>query len=75
MLHGRSGAHMSGLNPLSPVVVAKWAELMDISLHPFEFEALLYIDAAMFESSSKEKEDEEVPRERVHVAWPERKES
>ena len=73
LLYGRSGAHMGGLNPLSTVVVANWAELMDISLHPFEFEALLMIDAAMlFNSSEKENEAEE-PEERIHPVWPDKK--
>lgn len=76
-LHGRSGAHMSGLLPLSPVVLEAWARLSgNAPLHPEEVEGLYRLDAAMFYT-----EDEPAGKDKVTLPeapkprrkWPTRK--
>jgi len=76
MLYGRSGAHMSGLNPLTYTTIESWQRSMDIQeLSPMEVEALLILDAArMFEYTPEADKEEEAPIvPRVYPQWPTRK--
>ncbi len=76
-LYGRSGANMAGANPLSPVVLAEWAKLMDIDLHPFEVEAVLLLDSIMiYAGSDAEAKEQPTTVEEAnmrHKAWPDKK--
>ena len=74
-LHGRSGIGFGGVAPLSPVVLEAWRVAMDLGdLHPLEVEALMYLDAAMFDAGEPEQEKVTLPPYQRH-AWPTRKES
>lgn len=47
-LHGRSGAGVSGLAPLSPTTIRHWRKELGLPpLDPLEFTALITLDAAM----------------------------
>ena len=74
-LHGRSGVGMAGVAPLSYTNVEAWMRLMDISLEPYEIDALMVLDAAMIAGRSKRGTDEEEESQEQKVtAWPDRKE-
>ena len=78
-LHGRSGASMAGLLPLSYTTVEAWVKLMDIHyIEPYHIEALLVLDAAMLIDPSKPQKDSDFDadnevEERVFASWPEKK--
>jgi len=74
-LHGRSGASMSGLLPLSPTVIQAWAQLSDVEIHPWEVWALLYLDSVMLVSDKEVEHEkpEEVTLPRVQPVWPDNK--
>lgn len=46
-LHGRSGAHMSGLNPVSYATIAAWAALSGEHPSSLEVLALMRLDAVL----------------------------
>lgn len=69
-LHGRSGANMAGLNPLSHEAVKAWRFNMDVDPTPMEVEGLILLDAALRPVADDEPKDEE-PAETP--AWPEPK--
>lgn len=73
LLHGRSGAGFSGFSRLSPSVLAEWSRMMDISLHPLEIEALMYLDDVLLVDEQKEDEEERVDEtplvERSYPEW------
>lgn len=70
-LHGRSGAHMAGLNPLSYATVDAWSRLTHTYPDPLEVHALMALDAVLLGS---EPPTEQEPDERVRDdAWPEKK--
>lgn len=80
MLHGRSGATMSGIAPLSYATVDGWIKLMDIQdVEPYHVEALMILDAAMLADPEKVEKEEEgfdddgVVEPRVFAPWPEKK--
>jgi hypothetical protein len=70
-LHGRSGAHMSGINPLSYSTVAEWARLTRTDVDTLEVRALMQLDAALL--ARTEDVEEEAPPADVTPAWPEKK--
>jgi hypothetical protein len=70
-LHGRSGAHMAGLNPLSYATLEAWMRLSGYTLDPLEVQALIMLDAALLDRSEPEPDTPEpVVRD---DAWPEKK--
>ncbi len=46
-LHGRSGAGMSGLLPVSYQTIGEWSRLKRIRLMPYEVDGLIAVDMAM----------------------------
>lgn len=70
-LHGRSGAHMSGLNPLSYTTIRDWAELTNQWPEPHEVNALIELDALLL-GIAREPEPEPEPA-KPQSAWPEKK--
>ncbi len=75
-LHGRSGAGMGGLNPLSHTELRNWSDLTGWSLDPHEVEALMALDSVMRhppkeEETKKEPVNEHAPRQ--VSAWPTKK--
>jgi hypothetical protein len=70
-LHGRSGAHMAGLNPLNYATLESWMRLTGYTLDPLEVQALIALDAALLDRSEPEPDEPEpVIRD---DAWPTRK--
>lgn len=65
---------MSGVVPLSPVVIMAWANVMDIgTLHPMEVEAMLLFDSDLSfpEDETSDEDDSILPVETP--SWPTRK--
>lgn len=61
-LFGRSGVGMAGASPLSPLVLEAYARLADIQeVHPWEFEALLILDAALAYREDADTEESILP--------------
>jgi hypothetical protein len=61
-LYGRSGISFGGANPLSPLVVESYVRQMELGpLHPWEFEALLILDAALSYKETDNTEDSVLP--------------
>ncbi|MGW8180731.1 MAG: phage tail assembly chaperone [bacterium] len=61
-LHGRSGSGFSGPALLSPSEIESYTRQMDIApLHPWEFEALMVLDAAFLYKEDKYTEDPIIP--------------
>src|SRR5690242_10545749 len=54
-LHGRSGASMGGLLPLSDTTVRHWCENNGIQLEPGEIEALKMLDGVLLSEAQKAK--------------------
>jgi len=71
-LVGRSGVGMEGLSPLTYTTLADWARLTGREPEPFEIEALLYLDAVIRHTETREKK-EEPPAQREQAAWPARR--
>lgn len=72
-LHGRSGATINGLAPLSYTAIESWSNLNGIlGLLPEEVDALIYLDDILLGHESLEAE-EAVVVEREHLPWPKKK--
>lgn len=56
-VRGRSGAHMGGLNPVSPCVLREHLNFMGQDLEPHEYEAVLALDAIALTADSKESDN------------------
>ena len=70
-LRGRSGLGFSGVAPLSFTTIKDWAELMQIgTLHPLEIDALLSLDAAMFEKHDKKSQSKPNRIRADNGPWP-----
>lgn len=54
-VHGRSGASMGGLLPLSDTTVRHWCENNGIELQPGEIDALKQLDAVLLTEQQKAK--------------------
>lgn len=62
-LYGRSGISFGGVVPLSPLVVESYVRQMDMGeLHPWEFEALLVLDAALAYKEDANTEESVLPK-------------
>lgn len=74
MLHGRSGAGLSGATPLSYRELQAWREEMDIGkLHPFEVSGLVILEAAIRHTDDDEsEEDDPEVIEEPKKGWPQR---
>jgi len=70
-LHGRSGAHMGGMAPLSYGTIADWSRLTGTVIDPLEVEALIQLDGALIGSSGTAEADK--PEPKPTPAWPEKK--
>ena len=70
-LHGRSGAGMAGLNPLSYETIDAWGRLTGRDPMPHEVEGLILLDAALRPVSDSDEPVEAEPTETP--AWPEQK--
>lgn len=74
-LHGRSGATMSGLAPLSYETIAHWSTLTGRNPDPLEVRALIDLDSVLMgqyrDPDAKAPEPDEQPVR--DDAWPERK--
>lgn len=83
-LHGRSGASMAGLLPLSYPVLESWWRLKGCPepLHPLEVHALIELDRVILDLHSnnpkkrKTQEEDKVPdgdSRAQHLPWPVKK--
>ena len=67
---------MAGLAPLRPTEIVAWARLMRVApLHPFEVEALMILDDAMFGGTGTEPGTEDsstLQKTRIQRPWPTR---
>lgn len=70
-LHGRSGANMAGLNPLSYEAIDAWGRLTGRDPMPHEVEGLILLDAAL-RPGTRDEVGEDAEEKPVSV-WPESK--
>lgn len=56
-LHGRSGIGMGGANPLTYTTIADWAILTRNRPQPYEVEALVALDGALYVATEKPERD------------------
>jgi hypothetical protein len=68
-LHGRSGAHMSGINPMSYSEIADWARLTDQHPEPYEVRALIELDSVLLDRDGAEPD---ITPPEPPPAWPEK---
>lgn len=68
-MHGRSGANMAGLNPLTYGTIRDWSALTEQYPDPLEVQALMAVDAAL-RSPETTQDDKPAPKP---PAWPTRK--
>jgi hypothetical protein len=72
-LHGRSGATLGGIAPVSYSVIEAWMRLKDIGLlEPYEIEALVMLDATLLSDEEPDKADPIKLPGSTHQ-WPKRK--
>lgn len=75
LLFGRSGAGLSGPNPLSFNTVEAWARLYDLEVSPLEVEALVWLDDAMrnAKGGDEAEQPDPAPAAPQRRSWPTRK--
>jgi hypothetical protein len=74
-LHGRSGVGMTGVAPLSPVVVESWARQTHRRVDAMEFDALMLVDAALRAPVDMDEPPTTGTVESSASAWPTKKAS
>lgn len=72
-LHGRSGMHMSGVNPLDYATIKSWGELTGRDPTSLEVEALIRMDAALITGAASRDRAEAPEPTPGSDAWPEKK--
>jgi hypothetical protein len=73
-LHGRSGAGMHGLSPLSYSTIAEWSRLKHIPIESDEVDVLLMLDGILMHPDRGQPKQAETSRvSAADAAWPTKK--